>query len=50
MWQLSWLGSGIPFQSAWSYAENRLVVDKEESREGWIGSLELADGNYYMNK
>ena len=34
MWQLSWLGSGIPIQSAWSYTENRLVVDKEGEQGG----------------
>ena len=34
MWRLSWLGSGIPIQSAGSRTENRLVVVKEEGQGG----------------
>ena len=32
-----------------SQTENRLVVAKEEE-EGWIGSPELADANYYISR
>ena len=28
--------------------ENRLVVAKRKTGEGWIGSLGLADANYYI--
>ena len=31
-----------------SRTQNRLAAAKPEREEGWIGSLGLADGNYYV--
>ena len=51
MWNLKYDSNELIYETETdSQTENRLVVAKEEGvcGEGWIGSLGLADANYYI--
>ena len=42
--------SHLDFKLWCQWTENRLMVAKEEVREGWTVSLGLVDANYYIQK
>ena len=51
MWKLKYNRNELIYKTetdSLTDTENRLLVAKRDGRRGWIGSLGLADANYYI--